>query len=95
MADEWFRTDNRETCRILDACCGFGMLTKPLTEKGFIVKGFDNNSEILKMYSENTGCISEQKDIHSYLAEDTKWMNIVSNPPYEIKELTQIGRAHV
>ena len=89
LADKYFRTDERETCRVLDACCGFGMLTKPLTEKGFIVKGFDNNSEILKMYSEYTGCISEQKDIHSYLAEDTQWMNIVSNPPYEIKELTQ------
>lgn len=89
LADEYFRTDERETCRVLDACCGFGMLTKPLTEKGFIVNGFDNNSEILKMYSEYTGCISEQKDIHSYLAEDTQWMNIVSNPPYEIKELTQ------
>lgn len=88
LADEYFTTVGIEPY-VLDACCGFGMLTKPLTEKGFLVKGIDNNSEILKMYSEFTGCISEQKDINSYMSQDPKWMNIVANPPYEIKELTQ------
>ncbi|QDP86048.1 ParB/RepB/Spo0J family partition protein [Chryseobacterium sp. SNU WT5] len=88
LADEYFTTVGIEPY-VLDACCGFGMLTKPLTEKGFLVKGIDNNSEILKMYSEFTGCLSEQKDINSYMNQDPKWMNIVANPPYEIKELTQ------
>lgn len=88
LADEYFSEVNTEPY-VLDACCGFGMLTKPVAEKGFLVQGFDYNSDILKMYSEFTGCVSEQKDINSYLNDDKQWMNIISNPPYEIKELTQ------
>lgn len=88
LADQYFQYKN-EVPYILDACCGFGMLTKPLVEKGFIVNGFDVNSGLLELYNEYTGCISKQKDINSYLNEDSTWRHIISNPPYEIKESTQ------
>ena len=88
LADEYFYYE-QGVPQVLDACCGFGMLTKPLLEKGFIVNGFDINSGLLELYNEYTGCISKQKDINSYLNEDITWKNIVSNPPYEIKECTQ------
>ncbi len=86
LAEEYFQED----CFVLDACCGFGMLTKAVNEKGFIVNGFDNNRELLELYNHYTGCISETKDIHAYLYEsNVAWRNIISNPPYEIKECTQ------
>lgn len=88
LADEYFNYEEGVP-QVLDACCGFGMLTKPLLEKGFIVNGFDLNKELLELYNEYTGCISEQKDINSYLYDELPWKNIISNPPYEIKECTQ------
>lgn len=88
LADEYFKIEERDEPYVLDACCGFGMLSKPLLEKGFIVNGFDINKELLELYNDYTGCISEQKDINSYMSYD-KWKYIISNPPYEIKECTQ------
>lgn len=88
LADKYF--DN-PVPNVLDACCGFGMLTKPLLKKGFIVQGFDFSQEMCDMYSYNTGCIVEQRNInHFELKENDKgWLSIVSNPPYEVKEATQ------
>ena len=74
-----------EGAHVLDACCGFGQLTRPLTTLGFIVHGFDASCEMVKMYGYNTSCLAEQCDFRSY---EEKWQNIIANPPYEIKDLT-------
>ena len=85
LADEYFGKDNPY---VLDMCCGFGMLTEAVKEKGFIVEGFDNNSEMLELYNQFTGCTSFKADINGYSFDGGRW-NIISNPPYEIKECTQ------
>ena len=82
LADNFFEKDPY----ILDACCGFGQLTKPLTNRGFIVHGFDSCHDIVEMYKYNTSCIGSHAH---YMDFKTKYKNIVANPPYEIKYLTE------
>jgi len=85
LAEEYF---GKVSPHVLDMCCGFGMLTQAVKEKGFIVEGFDNNSEMLELYNQFTGCTSFKADINGYSFDGGRW-NIISNPPYEIKECTQ------
>lgn len=71
---------------ILDACCGFGMLSKPLIEKGFIVNGFDIDVNFLKIYNYYTEGDFKKSDFREM--GKNSFNSIVSNPPYEIKECT-------
>ena len=88
LAEEYFDIDYGF---VLDACCGFGMLTKSLIKRGFRVNGFDINKELLELYNEYTECLSEVRDINAYEFQgiSDQQFNIISNPPYEIKECTQ------
>ena len=79
--------DNR--WRVLDACCGFGMLSRAISDKGFIVSGFDIDPNLLKMYNNLVGASSTVKDFTNeevINASALSEFNIVSNPPYEIRE---------
>lgn len=69
----------------LDACCGYGALSKELKNKGFIVKGFDVDNELCLFYEHNIG--SEAKNI-TFDEYKEKEKIIVANPPYSIKTLT-------
>lgn len=73
---------------ILDACCGFGMLTKPLTQLGFIVIGIDSSQDMVEMYAYNTSCDSELTSFQDYRVHN-KYKNVIANPPYEIPVLTE------
>ncbi len=82
--------------RILDACCGFGMITKELRSfgRGLNIVAFDLDKRLTE------ACEYFRPDIMVY-AEDFKnkenpkgvqgWKYdiVVSNPPYEVKELTE------
>lgn len=74
---------------VLDACCGFGMLTKELKKEGFIVSGFDNNIQLLELYGNYTECLSEHADfMNDHI--DLSYRNVISNPPYETPALTKL-----
>lgn len=64
---------------VLDAFCGFGMLSKALKNHGFIVNGFDIDTDICELYNENTSNIIERTDFREY---NRKHKYIVSNPPF-------------
>lgn len=90
LAVEYFGKD--EDTIVLDACCGFGMLSKPIKEKGFIVFGFDFDSAAIEMYKSYVGAVNEVEvnDFKYYNnPHSVKWSNIVSNPPYEVKDATE------
>lgn len=99
LADEYFETKEPY---VLDACCGFGMLSEALQKKGFIVKGFDTDYLFKPMYNYFVGSDFDTIDFREY--QFGQYQNIVSNPPYEVKEcaeflehlhswLTENGRA--
>ena len=76
--------------RILDACCGFGQITKALKNKGYYeIEAFDNDKQMVDAYFDLTGIDARLFD---FTNEDETFANkynlIVSNPPYEVKELT-------
>lgn len=82
LANIFFKND----VRVLDACCGFGMLSKAVREKGFIVNGFDVNPQFEKVYGFHTEGQFFWYDFRDY---SEKHKCIIANPPYEIKELTE------
>ncbi len=85
---------------VLDACCGFGMITKELV-KGFeYVTAFDIDEkmiyacdyfcdlETLQLEVEDFKNPIEQKGLLKGI-QGRKYDMVVSNPPYEVKELTE------
>jgi predicted RNA methylase len=77
--------------RILDACCGFGQITKALKNKGYEqIEAYDNDAEMVDAYFNLTGINAR---VYDFTNEDESFENkyslIVSNPPYELKELTK------
>ena len=77
--------------RILDACCGFGQITSALKRKGYgQIEAFDNDKKMCYAYFDLTGIDARFFD---FTNEDETFANkynlIVSNPPYEVKELTK------
>ena len=77
---------------VLDACCGFGALSKPLIEDGFNVMGFDSSKDMVEIYnyqfSDKT--VQDCEQINFMLGEfEKKYFNIISNPPYEGPILTK------
>ena len=77
---------------ILEPCCGFGQITKRLKEQGFCrVTSFDNDKSMIEacenLYSScdlNDFCVGDYNNDEM----DYKYPFIISNPPYEVKELT-------
>lgn len=73
---------------VLDACCGFGMLSKEVREKGFIVKGFDFSVDMVDLYNFTIDGIADQLDYEEQSIEQC-YDNIIANPPYELPKLTK------
>jgi len=82
LANEFFTKNDPY---VLDACCGFGQLTKELKKFGFIVSGFDQSYDFKKIYEYETAQGYEISDFRDY---KKTFKNVVSNPPYPVKELT-------
>jgi type I restriction-modification system DNA methylase subunit len=72
---------------VLDACCGFGMISNAIRKKGFLVSGFDVDNKFQDLYGFFAESNFETNDFRDYTCEGYK--HIISNPPYEIKELTE------
>lgn len=71
---------------VLDACCGFGQLTRALLKEGFEAYGYDFSHEMVELFKEYTKCDAAHTDFQSF---NMKYKNIMSNPPYEIPLLTE------
>lgn len=77
-----------ESERILDACCGFGQITKSLKNQGYKqIEGFDNDRQMVNAYFDLTGFDARVFDFNEAQFAD-KYNIIISNPPYEGKDLT-------
>ena len=74
-----------EGTRILDACCGFGSLTK-VFHPNFEVRGLEIDHGLANLYKEWTMSEVEEKAFQNFKGKET---NIISNPPYEIPVLTE------
>jgi cyclopropane fatty-acyl-phospholipid synthase-like methyltransferase len=81
LAVDFFGEENN----VLDACCGFGQLSKALIEKGFTVEGFDLSENMISLYKN----LSDKADVLDFGDYTELFDCIVSNPPYERKELTE------
>ena len=79
---------------VLEPCCGFGQITRQLFKQGFTnVSAFDNDEQMIEackwLYLDDTDCF----EVYDYTSDDRfhlgrKFPFIVTNPPYELKELT-------
>ena len=76
--------------RILDACCGFGQITKVLKKEKFEqISAFDNDKQMADACYDLTGVNARVFDFtneEEYFSDQFNF--IVSNPPYETKLLT-------
>ncbi len=81
--------------RILDACCGFGQITKELFKLNLNqITAFDFDAELvslcqsilptIKVFTED---FKDEENIKG--VRGAKYDIVVSNPPYEVKELTE------
>jgi len=85
----YYNSDESE--RILDACCGFGQLTIALKNKGFTqIEAFDNDKQMVDACFDLTGIPARYYDFKDEEKNfSMKYQLIVSNPPYDVKELTE------
>ncbi|WP_289035626.1 ParB/RepB/Spo0J family partition protein [uncultured Flavobacterium sp.] len=72
---------------VLDACCGFGQLSKNLATDGYSIEAFDFSSELVETYNSinsphRTADVKEIEDMNG------SYKNIISNPPYEVPTMT-------
>ncbi len=80
--------DCDEEMKVLDACSGFGMLSKPFQDNGYYVDAFDFSNDMVSLYNDRF----ESKDCEQLDFLRNEWLepyfNIISNPPYEVPVLT-------
>lgn len=81
--------------KIVDLCCGFGMLSKPLVEHGYRVVGIDMAWDMEDLYTFYTDDMCNY--VHADVTEPVGYLDliknapvIVSNPPYDVPKLTKI-----
>lgn len=72
---------------VLDACCGFGQVSKDLAVDGYTIEAFDLSPEMVDTYNIiNAPLTAERKGIDEMAGN---FKNIISNPPYEVPVLTE------
>jgi SAM-dependent methyltransferase len=71
---------------VLEPCCGTGQITKELLKSGYTVSVFDVDKELVELfnllYFDITATQCDFRDFKG------RYNQIVSNPPYEVKDLT-------
>ena len=82
---ELLKQYGHEQNEVLDACCGFGMLSKELVKEWFEVRGFDYDYDMKELYEDYTWAKFMDYSIDGYPEISIK--NIVSNPPYDLKDI--------
>lgn len=85
VASRYFKSNKP----VLDACCGFGMLTKSIEKYGFKSTGFDFAYDMPAVYKAYTGCDASQSRFEEF---EGSFDQIISNPPYEVVDLTAFLR---
>lgn len=83
IADDYFNDD-----RLLDACCGFGILSSTMLELGYKPTGFDIDCDFNHMYRILSQSVMQTLDINDINGVSDKFKSIISNPPYELPLLT-------
>ena len=74
---------------ILEPCCGFGQITRTLANNGFQkVVAFDNDAKLVEIASDFIPGFEIVEDDYMSSKDERKYEFIISNPPYEVKELT-------
>lgn len=81
-----------DSIRLLDACCGFGQITRQLANEGFTqISAFDNDISMIdacEFFCGNDARIYR----HDYKEEEKNQFSydmVVANPPYDVKDLTE------
>lgn len=74
---------------VLDACCGFGMLSKALIDEDYTVDAFDFNPNFESLYKFYVNHGHFQVNKISEFPTNLQYDYVVSNPPYEIPVLTE------
>jgi predicted RNA methylase len=75
--------------QILDACCGFGQLTKAMKKIGFWnIEAFDIDKRLAEACFDLTEVDAREWDYKSDDFFNHRFDTVVSNPPYDIKDLT-------
>jgi SAM-dependent methyltransferase len=82
---------------ILEPCCGFGQITQQILKEGYkCVYAFDNDERMIEacesLFAPNNDHIFREYDYTTgdpLIHTNEGYYVIVSNPPYETKELTQ------
>ncbi len=95
VAFDYLKYD-KNNITVLDACCGFGMITKELINVGFKhIIAFDCDTQLTdacKFFcGKNARVLTEdfkKEKVKNIIVKHTKYDAVVSNPPYEVKELT-------
>ncbi len=87
-----YTTDNNT--RILDACCGFGQITKELVSLNLEqITAFDFDVDLInacKYFNPVVKFFEEDfRDYNVKGVRSSQYNIVVSNPPYEVKELTE------
>ena len=88
-------TDCDEDDKIWDACCGFGQITSALHGKGYEnIEAFDFDAQMVSACIDLTGAVAKCFDFKhdrdlSIVLDGGRPKLIVSNPPYEVKDLTE------
>lgn len=76
---------------ILEPCCGFGQITKAIIQQGFEnITAFDNDPKMVETceYFHGEKAKIFQTDFTDYKEDEIQYDVIISNPPYETKDLT-------
>ena len=85
LAVRYFDND----CRIVDACCGTGQLTRAMIAEGVhpsAIVGFDANAELVDLYER---LYPEAAALRMQFHEiDFRCENVIANPPFEIGACT-------
>lgn len=73
---------------VLDACCGFGQLSRNLANDGYTIEAFDFSSELVETYNLLNSPF-RKADVKEIDDMQGDYKSIISNPPYEVPTMSQ------
>jgi predicted RNA methylase len=80
---------NSDDVQVLDACCGFGQITNQLLKFGYEnIFAFDNDKNMVDLMWSIHEQVSTTKQDYTEISRLQQFQFIISNPPYDGKDLT-------